>query len=85
VSDERTETEDERNRRNDESISEGDCYLGTLSPDPWDFTLLMPIPVDYFFVAGAQLNSNRPQLGLGPGVGAQVASRQSPILRSVRL
>jgi hypothetical protein len=82
VSDERTETSDERNRRN-ESISEGECYLGTLSPDPWDFTLLMPIPVIIFLLLGLRSIRNRPQPGLGPGVGAQVASRQSLILRSV--
>ena len=41
------------------------------------------IPVDNF-VAGAQFITE-PQPGLGPGVGAQVASRQSLILRSGRL
>jgi hypothetical protein len=58
-------------------------FLGTLSPDPWDLSLLMPIPVDDC-VAGARLHTE-PQPGLGPGVGAQVASRQSLVLRSVRL
>ena len=45
----------ERNGRN-ESKKRSSLLLGTLSPDPWDFSLLMPIPVDDF-VAGAQLNS----------------------------
>jgi len=33
-----------------ESKKRSSIRLGTLSPDPWDFTLLMPIPVDYFFL-----------------------------------
>jgi hypothetical protein len=49
----------------------GGVSLGTLSPDPWDLSLLMPIPVDVFF----NLNTwgpaySEPQSGLGPGVGA---------------
>jgi hypothetical protein len=39
------------------------------SPDPWDFTLFMPIPVIIF---SAQTG---PSLALGPGVGAPVASQ----------
>jgi len=57
--------------------------LGTLSPDPWDFTALVPIPVSQFKCW--EPTGRRPQLGLGPGVGAQAASRQSLILRSGQL
>jgi hypothetical protein len=37
------------------------------------------------FSVGLSSTRNRPQPGLGPGVGAQVASQQSLVLRSVRL
>ena len=56
--------------------------LGTLSPDPWDLVALMPIPVDDFERWGPMITG--PQPGLGPGVGAQVASPQSPVLRPGR-
>ena len=38
--DERASSEERRN------------FLGTLSPDPWDFSLLMPIPVGVFLSLG---------------------------------
>ena len=38
------ECQTERNGRKSQ-YGKGDL-LGTLSPDPWDFTALMPIPVD---------------------------------------
>ena len=77
------EFEGERNGRN-EPIGKEHVISGDSVPRPLGFIALMPIPVDYFWVAGAQFNTE-PQPGLGPGVGAQVASRQSLVLRSVRL
>ena len=56
--------------------------LGTLSPDPWDFSRRCQSQFLNVF-AGAQFFTE-PQLGLGPGVGAQVASQQRLILRSGR-
>jgi len=55
-----------RIRRN-ESKKGSSIRLGTLSPDPWDFTLLMPIPVDYFFVCwGSAQFETGPSLVLAP-------------------
>src|SRR5262245_53148794 len=30
-------------------------FLGTLSPDPWDFSLLMPIPVDELWLGASSI------------------------------
>jgi hypothetical protein len=68
VSDERTETESERNERN-ESIAKETCFSG--DSRPLGFIALLPIPAIELFRWGS---ARWPQPGLGPGVGAQVAS-----------
>jgi len=57
--------------------------LGDSVPRPLGFIALMPIPANKSCCRGSAFTE--PQPGLGPGVDAQVASQQSPILRSGRL
>ena len=79
MSDERTETE--MSEMNEASGEEG-YPTGDSVPRPLGFIAFMPIPV-HEIPAGAQ-RSTKPQPGFGPGIGAQVASQQSPVLRSGR-
>ena len=82
MSDERTESESERNGRS-ESIAKEERFSGDSVPRPLGFIALMPIPVNQFRRWGSAFTE--PQPGLGPGVGAQLASQQRLILRSGRL
>ena len=50
---------DETSRR------KGAAFAWGLSPDSWDFTLLMPIPVDYFLLGLTQFETS-PSLVLAP-------------------
>ena len=81
MSDERAESENERNGRN-ESTAQENLFFGDSVPRPLGFIALRPIPVNELD-AGAPL-CPEPQPGLGAGVGAQVASQQSPAFRSGR-
>jgi hypothetical protein len=81
VSDESAESTEERNRRNELITKEG-LFSGDSVPRPLGFIALMPIPV--ILPAGAQCFT-KPQPGLGPEVGAQLASQQRLILRLGRL
>jgi len=63
VSDERTESESERNGRSDSIAKEG-CFSGDSVPRPLGFIAWMPIPVNQF-CAGAQFSPN-PSLVLAP-------------------
>jgi hypothetical protein len=60
-----------------------DVHSGDSVPRPLGFIALMPIPVNELCCWGSA--RRRPQPGLGPGVGAQLASQQRLILRSGRL
>jgi len=58
-------------------------FSGDSVPRPLGFIALMPIPVASVSPLGLRVSSE-PQPGLRPGIGARVASQQSPILRSGR-
>jgi len=47
-------------------MGKGGKTLGTLSPDPWDLSLLMPIPVRFFLLLLGPTSKARPSLVLAP-------------------
>jgi hypothetical protein len=64
VSDERAESE--MSETNNQLPEKEQYFSGDSVPAPWDFTLLMPIPVDYFCCWGPAQFETGPRLVLAP-------------------